>query len=133
VPGKVIAVSVVLALRGALGLLLTVAIIGALHLPALQDLSLPSWYANVLWIQVATCAGEIVSGLLLLRGKEWPRMLGLSVLWFDVAGGTLVMLTTTFSCGWLVGVAVDVVLVWMLAWPEVRDWCDDLSLTTLSY
>jgi hypothetical protein len=129
-PGKVIAVAVVLALRGVLGLLLTVAIIGALHLAAVQQLSLPSWYANVLWLQVGTCAGEVVSGVLLLRGKEWSRMLGLSVLWFDVAGGTVVMFATAFSCGWLVGTAIDVILIWMLAWPEVRDWCDELSLTS---
>lgn len=122
-PGKVIAVSVVLAARGALGLLLTVATIAALHLNAVQELPLPSWYANVLWLQAATCAGEVVSGLLLLRGKEWPRMLGLSVLWFDVAAGTLIMLTTTFSCAGLFGIAVDAVLIWMLFWAEVRDWC----------
>jgi hypothetical protein len=116
-------VSVVFAVRGTLGLLLTVGLIGALHLRAVQELPLPSWYANVLWLQVGVCAGQVVSGLLLLRGKEWPRMLGLSVLWFDIAAGTLIMLATTFSCAGLVGIAVDAVLIWMLFWAEVRDWC----------
>jgi hypothetical protein len=122
-PGKVIAVSVVVAVRGTLGLLLTVATIGALHLRAVQALPLPSWYANVLWLQVGICAGQVVSGLLLLLGKKWPRMLGLSVLWFDIAAGTLIMLATTFSCAGLFGIAVDAVLIWMLFWAEVRDWC----------
>jgi hypothetical protein len=122
-PGKVIAVSVVLAVRGMLGLLFTFTLIGALHLRTVQELSLPSWYANVLWLQLGICAGEVVFGLLLLLGKEWPRMLGLSVLWFDIAAGALIMLTTTPSCGGFIGTAVDAVLLWMLFWPEVRDWC----------
>jgi len=122
-PGKVIAVSVVLAIRGMLGLLLTGATIAALQLPTVQRLSLPSWYPNVLWLQLAVCAGEVVFGLLLLLGKEWPRMLALSVLWFDIAAGALIMFTTTFSCGGLFGIAVDAVLIWMLFWHEVEDWC----------
>ena len=122
-PGKVIAVSVVLAVRGMLGLLLTFALIGALQLRTVQELSLPSWYANVLWLQLGICVGEVVFGLLLLLGKEWPRMLGLSVLWFDIAAGALIMLATTFSCAGLVGIAVDAVLIRMLFWREVRDWC----------
>jgi hypothetical protein len=64
-----------------------------------------------------------VFGLLLLLGKEWPRMLGLSVLWFDIAGGALIMFATTFSCAGLFGIAIDAVLIWMLFWAEVRDWC----------
>ena len=122
-PGKVIAVSVVLAIRGMLGLLLTGATIAALQLPTVQRLSLPSWYPNVLWLQLAICAGEVVFGLLLLLGKEWPRMLALSVLWFDIAAGALIMFMTTFSCGGLFGIAVDAVLIWMLFWREVEDWC----------
>jgi hypothetical protein len=122
-PGKVIAVSVVLAVRGMLGLLLTFAAIGALQLRAMQQLALPSWYANVLWLQLVICAGEVVFGLLLLLGKEWPRMLGLSVLWFDIAAGILVMFTNTFSFAGLFGIAVDAVLIWMLFWHEVTDWC----------
>jgi hypothetical protein len=124
-PGKVIAVSLVVAIRGTLGLLLTLATIGALHLRTVQDLQLPSWYANVLWLQAGICAGEVASGLLLWRGKAWPRMLGLSVLWFDIAAATLIMVVTTFSCAGLVGIAVDAVLIWMLCWAEVRDWCYD--------
>jgi len=112
-----------LAIRGMLGLLLTGATIAALQLPTVQRLSLPSWYPNVLWLQLAVCAGEVVFGLLLLLGKEWPRMLALSVLWFDIAAGALIMFTTTFSCGGLFGIAVDAVLIWMLFWREVEDWC----------
>jgi len=122
-PGKVIAVSVVLAARGMLGLLLTLATIGALQLRTVQELPLPSWYANVLWLQLGICAGQVVFGLLLLLGKELPRMLGLSVLWFDIAAGALIMFATTFSCAGLFGIAVDAVLIWMLFWAEVRDWC----------
>jgi hypothetical protein len=122
-PGKVIAVCVVVAVRGTLGLLLTLATIAALHLRSGQELPLPSWYANVLWLQLGICAGQVVSGPLLLLGKPWPRMLGLSVLWFDIAAGTLIMLATTFSCAGLFGIAVDAVLIWMLFWAEVRDWC----------
>jgi hypothetical protein len=122
-PGKVIAVSVVLAVRGMLGLLLTFATIGALQLQAVRELGLPSWYTNVLWLQLAICAGEVVFGLLLLLGKEWPRMLSLSVLWFDIAAAILIMFATSFSCAGLFGIAVDAVLVWMLFWNEVTDWC----------
>jgi hypothetical protein len=122
-PGKVIAVSVVLAVRGMLGLLLTFALLGALQLHTVQQLSLPSWYANMLWLQLGICAGEVVFGLLLLMGKEWPRMLGLSVLWFDIAAAILIMFATTFSCAGLFGIVVDAVLIWMLFWHEVTDWC----------
>ena len=122
-PGKVIAVSVVVAVRGMLGLLLTFATIGALQLQAVRELALPSWYANVLWLQLAICAGEVVFGLLLLLGKEWPRMLSLSVLWFDIAAAILIMFATTFSCAGLFGIAVDAALIWMLFWNDVTDWC----------
>jgi hypothetical protein len=50
-------------------------------------------------------------------------MLALSVLWFDIAAGALIMFMTTFSCGGLFGIAVDAVLIWMLFWREVEDWC----------
>jgi transposase InsO family protein len=73
--------------------------------------------------RLGICAGQVVSGLLLLLGKEWPRMLGLSVLWFGIAAGTLIMVATTSSCAGLFGIAVDAILIWMLFWAEVRDWC----------
>jgi hypothetical protein len=122
-PGKVIAVSVVVAARGVLGLLATSVLIGALRLRTGQEFSPPSWVANVLWGQLGICAGQVVFGLLLLRGKPWPRRLGLSVLWFDIAGGVLIAIASKFSCEGLVGIAVDAVLIWMLCWPEVTDWC----------
>jgi hypothetical protein len=122
-PGKVIAAAVVVAGRGMLGVLVTGATIAALQLHPVQQLGLPSWYGNVLWLQLGVCAGEVVFGLLLFLGKLWPRMLALSVLWFDIAAGALIMLTTTPSCGGFIGMAVDAVLLWMLFWPEVRDWC----------
>jgi hypothetical protein len=121
-PGKVIAVSAVLAGRGALGVLATAFAFAALQLHPVQAV-LPSWYANVLWGQLAICVGQIVSGLLLLRGKAWPRMLGLSVLWYDIAGGALIMVSTTLSCTGLFPIVIDAVLIWMLFWAEVRDWC----------
>jgi hypothetical protein len=123
-PGKVIAVSVVVAVRGMIGLLVTFALIGALHLSSVQQVSLlPSWYENVLWGQLAIDAAEVVFGLLLLLGKPWPRMLAFSVLWYDIAGGVLIMFATRFSCAGMLGIAIDAVLIWMLFWREVEDWC----------
>jgi hypothetical protein len=123
VPGKVIAVSIVLAVRGSLGLLLTFALIEVLRARAVPGSPVPSFYSDLLWLQLGMCAGEIVSGAFLWRAKAWPRLLGLSVLWFDIAAGTLVMLSASFNCGGLTGIAVDAVLIWMLCWPTVKDWC----------
>jgi hypothetical protein len=123
VPGRVIAVSVVLAVRGGLGLALSLALIAVAQARAGQGEPVPSWYTGVMVLQAGICAGEILSGSLLWRGRYWPLGIGRGVLWLDIAEGTLIMLATSFNSGGLAGIAVDSVILWMLSWPAVKDWC----------
>lgn len=117
-PGQVVAVSIVLVIRGALGLLLTYVTLQLLHLHPVA-----SWIPDVLWFSMGFAIAQIVSGLFLLRGKPWPRVLGLGVLALDIGLGMFIMVQTNPSCAGLSGMAVDVAIIAMLSRPAVRDWC----------
>jgi hypothetical protein len=123
VPGKVIAVSIVLGVRGTLGLLLSVALLEAAHLRTVHGLPVASWYTDVIWFTIGVCAGEIVSGAFLWRGRSWPLVLGRAVLWVDIVAGVFIMLATSLSCGGLFGIAVDAVILAMLSWSAVKEHC----------
>jgi uncharacterized membrane protein (DUF2068 family) len=117
-PGQVIAVSVVLVIRGALGLLLTYATLQTLQLQPVA-----SWIPDALWFSMGFAIAQIVSGLFLWLRKPWPQMLGLGVLALDIVLGLFIMVMTNPSCPGFSGIAVDVAIIAMLFRPAVRQWC----------
>jgi hypothetical protein len=117
-PGQVIAVSIVLVIRGALGLLLTYATLQALPLHPVA-----SWIPDALWFSMGFAIAQIVSGLFLWLGKPWPRVLALAVLALDIVLGLFIMMVTNPSCPGFSGIAVDVAIIAMLSRTAVREWC----------
>ncbi|GAB7052457.1 hypothetical protein [Catenuloplanes indicus] len=120
-PRQVKLVSVMLAVLGALGLVVSVALIALLGEEAGRGSDVPAWSYALLIAQLVISAVQIVTGILIWRGVAWARTAAAAICGLNVLGGVINILTGA-ALQSILGIVINIALIRLLFHDDVNDW-----------
>jgi len=121
-PRRATTVSVLLIVFGALGLLLGALLLALNNHDRNNGETVSSALYLAAYLQLAFSGAEIASGVLVLQGREWARVLAIVLCGLNVLGGVISLVSGGGGSG-IVGMGLNILLIRMLFNPDVVEWC----------
>jgi hypothetical protein len=122
VPGQVIATTVLLAIFGLLGLLVGWLLLSVINDDTSHGESVSGTLYFLAYLQFTLSALQILSGLLVLKGWNWGRILAITLCSVNLLGG-LIDLFSGAPLQAVINFALNIALIRMLTRDTVADWC----------
>jgi hypothetical protein len=114
--------AVLLVIFGVLGLLLSVVIFAALRDDAAGGVIVPAPGYMLAGITVVVALAQVVSGVFLFRGREWARLLAITVCAINLISGVISLASGAVTQA-VLGVVVNIAFIAGLNHYEVKIWC----------
>jgi hypothetical protein len=120
-PRRATTVAVLLMVFGALGVLLAFVLTSILNDATDHGETVSGGFYLLAYASLALSAAEIVSGVFVLMGRSWARMLAIVLCSLNILSGVISLFTGSFTA--IVGVLLNIGLIRLLNRDDVRDWC----------
>jgi hypothetical protein len=121
-PGLVIATTILLAIFGALGLLFGWLLLSLINDDTSHGESVSGTLYFLAYLQFTLSALQILSGLMVLRGWRWGRILAITLCSVNLLGG-VVDLFSGAPVQAIGNFALNIALIRLLTRDTVADWC----------
>jgi len=121
-PRRATTVSVLLIVFGALGLLLGLLLLALISHDKNQGQTVSGALHLSAYLQLVLSAAEVVSGILVLQGREWARILAIVLCGLNVLGGVISLFSGGGGSG-IFGIGLNILLVRLLFNEDVVEWC----------
>jgi hypothetical protein len=121
-PRKATTAGVMLIVFGALSLLLGLLLLSLLNSDKNNGNTVSSAFYGAAYLQMVLSVAQIVSGVLVLQGRSWARVLAIVLCGLNLLGD-LVSLFSGAGFQGILGVLVNIGLIRLLVNDEVVEWC----------
>jgi hypothetical protein len=122
-PRQATVAAVLLIVFGALAILLTFFLYSLLSDAEDHGEEVPAISWGLVYLQFALSGTQIVSGIFVLRGAWWARLLGIVLCGINLVGA-VVNLVSGAVLPAIIAIILNVALIKYLMNEDVREWCD---------
>ena len=118
-PRQVTIASVLLAIFGALGLMMAMLLLSIVN----DESDIPGWVYVLVYTQLLLSGAQVLTGVFVYLGKGWARRVAVVICAINLVGAVLSLFTGAILQA-ITGAAVNIALLRYLTGAEVREWCE---------